>query len=117
MIKPFLFFSILSVSGVVSAQQTRGQAAVFNVATGSLVSGLGALINKKPGERPLRVFFAGMARGACGGALVYASKEMVYCKISDRDTVLLLPSAISQLLEIKPNDIRDRHLVQFERDI
>jgi len=77
-IKPFLFFSILSVSGVVSAQQTRGQAAVFNVATGSLVSGLGALINKKPGERPLRVFFAGMARGACGGALVYASKEMVY---------------------------------------
>lgn len=46
-----------------------------------------------------------------------ARREMVYGKISDRDTVLLLPSAIAQLLDIKPNDIRDRHLVQFERDI
>jgi hypothetical protein len=46
-----------------------------------------------------------------------AQKEMVYGKVSDRDSVLLLPSAVAQLLQTKPNDIRDRHLVQFERDI
>ena len=79
LITRFLFFVVLVFfEQPLAAQQTRAQAAVFNVATGSLVSGLGALINKKPGERPLRVFLAGMARGAAGGALVYASKEMVY---------------------------------------
>ncbi len=46
-----------------------------------------------------------------------AQKEMVYGMVSDRDSVLLLPSAVAQLLQTKPNDIRDRHLVQFERDI
>ncbi|HAC24758.1 MAG TPA: hypothetical protein DCE81_07555 [Cytophagales bacterium] len=79
LITRFLFcFVLVFCEQPLAAQQTRAQAAAFNVATGSLVSGLGALINKKPGERPLRVFLAGMARGAAGGALVYASKEMVY---------------------------------------
>jgi hypothetical protein len=44
-------------------------------------------------------------------------REKVYAKLSSRDSVLLLPKSVPQLLETKPNDLRDRNLVRFEADI
>jgi hypothetical protein len=44
-------------------------------------------------------------------------RQNTYAKLSDREAVLLLPKSIEQLLEIKPNDVRDVQLLQFERDI
>jgi hypothetical protein len=44
-------------------------------------------------------------------------KEKTYVKLSTREGVVLLPKAIEQLLETKPNDLRDRRLVQVEADI
>jgi hypothetical protein len=60
------------------AQQNDGQAVFFNVGTSALVSGVGALINKKPDEKGGKVFLRGMWQGALGGALVYNSKQMIY---------------------------------------
>jgi hypothetical protein len=60
------------------AQQNHGQAALFNVGLSSVVSGFGALINKKPDEKGGRVFLRGMWQGAVGGAFVYGSKQMIY---------------------------------------
>ncbi len=44
-------------------------------------------------------------------------KEKTYAKLSTRDCVVLLPKSIEQLLDTQPNDLRDRSLVRFERDI
>jgi hypothetical protein len=70
----FLFLK----SGLVFAQQNDGQAALFNVGLSSVVSGFGALINKKPDEKGGRVFLRGMWQGAVGGAFVYGSKQMIF---------------------------------------
>ncbi len=44
-------------------------------------------------------------------------KAKTYAKISNRESVVLLPKAIEELLKTKPNDIRDKSLLQFESDI
>ena len=44
-------------------------------------------------------------------------KEKVYARLSSRDAVVLLPKAIGELLNVKPNDLRDKKLVQFNSDI
>lgn len=44
-------------------------------------------------------------------------KESVYAKVSTRDAVVLLPKSIETLIEVEPNDLRDRNLVRIEPDI
>lgn len=44
-------------------------------------------------------------------------KEKTYAKLSARDSVVLLPKSIEQLLTVQPNDLRDKNLVRVESDI
>jgi hypothetical protein len=44
-------------------------------------------------------------------------KEKTYARVSGRDAVVLLPKTIDALIDIKPNDLRDRNLTRFEHDI
>jgi hypothetical protein len=44
-------------------------------------------------------------------------KEKVYARLSTRDAIVLLPKSIEQLLQTKPNDLRDKHLARYETDI
>jgi len=44
-------------------------------------------------------------------------KNKVYARLSSRDAVVLLPKSVESLLELKPNDLRDRKLVQFNSDM
>jgi hypothetical protein len=44
-------------------------------------------------------------------------KEKVYARFSSRDAVVLLPKTIESLLTLRPNDLRDRKLVQFNSDL
>jgi hypothetical protein len=44
-------------------------------------------------------------------------KEKVYARLSTRDAVVLLPKSVEQLLQTKPNDLRDKHLARYETDI
>jgi hypothetical protein len=44
-------------------------------------------------------------------------KEKVYARLSSRDSVVVLPKAVAELLETKANNIRDKSLVRFESDI
>lgn len=60
------------------AQKNDAQAALFNVGLSSVVSGFGALVNKKPGEKGGKIFLRGMWQGAIGGIIVFGSKKMVY---------------------------------------
>jgi hypothetical protein len=44
-------------------------------------------------------------------------KGKVYARLSSRDAVVLLPKSIENLLGTKPNDLRDKKLVQFNSDL
>lgn len=52
-----------------------------------------------------------------GNPKAEADKEKVYARLSSRDAVVILPKSIESLLTIKPNDLRDKKLVQFNEDI
>jgi hypothetical protein len=57
--------------------------ALYNIGLGSVFSGIGALINKKPNERWDKVLLKGMGQGALGGYLIYESKNLIG-NINDR---------------------------------
>src|ERR1700736_2220735 len=51
------------------------------------------------------------------GTVPEKAKEQVYVRFSPRSFVYTLPKKIKGVLETKPNDLRDRHLVRFEKNI
>ncbi len=59
------------------SQKNDTQAAFFNVALGSVFSGVGALINQKNEDNWHKVLLRGMGQGAIGGYLVFESKRMI----------------------------------------
>ena len=44
-------------------------------------------------------------------------KDKVYAKLSSRESIYMLSSKIEGVLNIKPNDIRDRHLLKLNLDV
>lgn len=59
------------------AQNNDFEAGLFNVGIGSIVGGLGAVINKQPQEKFGKTLLKGMGQGALGGYLVFESKRLV----------------------------------------
>lgn len=45
-----------------------------------------------------------------------ADKERLYAKLSTRDGVYVLPKSVADILNTKPNDIRDKHLLRLNMD-
>ena len=60
-----------------SIGQNKTEMAAYNIGFGSIFSGIGALINKKPNERWDKVLLKGMGQGALGGYLIYESKNLI----------------------------------------
>jgi hypothetical protein len=50
---------------------------IYNIGLGSVIGGVGAVINKKPDEKTGKVFLRGALQGALGGYLVFESKRMI----------------------------------------
>ncbi len=44
-------------------------------------------------------------------------KDQVYVRFAARNAVYTLPKKIEEILNTKPNDLRDRHLVRFETNV
>jgi hypothetical protein len=44
-------------------------------------------------------------------------KEKVYAKLSSRDAVVIVPKSVANLLDSKPNDLRDKKLAKFNNDL
>ncbi|WP_037321691.1 hypothetical protein [Salegentibacter sp. Hel_I_6] len=83
-----LFILLLALafsSSPIRAQSNYTEAAIYNIGIGSIFSGIGAVINKKPEEKFGRVLFKGMAQGALGGYLVFESKVIAGRIAKDRD--------------------------------
>jgi len=52
--------------------------ATLNVLVSGTIAGIGAVINKKPGERTLPVFLKGFGFGGVGGGICYIGKSMLW---------------------------------------
>ena len=51
------------------------------------------------------------------GTVPEKEKEQVYVRFSPRSFVYTLPKKIESILDTKPNDLRDRHLVRIDQNI
>ncbi len=60
-----------------NGQNSNSEMALYNIGLGSIFSGVGALINKKPNEKWHKVLLKGMGQGALGGYLIYESKNLI----------------------------------------
>lgn len=59
------------------AKQNREYLAL-NIGVNAVMGGIGALVNKKDGEKGHKVFLKGMAVGGAGGGISYLGKAMTY---------------------------------------
>jgi len=73
--KTICFALLLSFLG--SAQNNDSQAAFYNIASGAVIGGLGAIINKKSNQKFGQTILKGISTGALGGYLVFESKRLV----------------------------------------
>jgi hypothetical protein len=51
------------------------------------------------------------------GGIPEKEKEQVYVRFDARNAVYTLPKKIEEVLNTKPNDLRDRHVVRFETNV
>ena len=70
----FFFFIFFQNS---QAQNNDFEAGLFNVGIGSVLGGIGAVINKEPQEKFGKTLLKGLGQGALGGYLVFESKRLV----------------------------------------
>lgn len=72
-----LFILLIFHLSEAKSQNNDMQAGLYNVLSGSLIGGAGALINKKPNEKMGKVFLKGFSQGALGGYLTFESKRLI----------------------------------------
>lgn len=95
----FFFFNLiitifLNPFSKVSAQKTEFQYGMLNIASGAVVGGIGALLNKQPDEKFPRVFAKGLAQGALGGYLVFESKRILQEFVRQENYIYVWPSKL-----------------------
>lgn len=62
--------------------------AIYNCGLGGITSGVGAVINKKKNEKPLRVFWRGFKYGTIGGFFNYTGKKITHLISFSKDSFL-----------------------------
>lgn len=76
------------------AQGQNEKLFIYNVGFGAVSSGVGAVINKKPGEDWKKLLVRGLWQGSIGGAVNYASKKSVYLVVKHENLVYALPARV-----------------------
>lgn len=76
------------------SQENDLQYGLVNVGIGSVVGGVGAVINKRPEEKFGKTLLKGMAQGGVGGYLVFESKRMLREFSQTRNYNYIWPSKI-----------------------
>lgn len=69
--------TLISIEVKSQRDYTRAEMIGYNVGLNALNAGIARIINKKPNEKVKDVFLDGLWKGAIGGAINYASKELV----------------------------------------
>ncbi|MEP6260083.1 MAG: hypothetical protein ABJ092_00790 [Gillisia sp.] len=73
----FVILFLILLPFTIKAQNNDFEAGLFNVGVGSIIGGMGAVINKKPEEKLGNTILKGLGQGALGGYLVFESKRLV----------------------------------------
>jgi hypothetical protein len=68
---------LITIDVKAQREYTRAEMIGYNVGLNALNAGIARIINKKPNENIKDVFLDGLWKGAIGGAINYASKELV----------------------------------------
>ncbi len=76
------------------SQENDLQYGLANIAIGSVVGGVGAIINKRPEEKLGKTLLKGLAQGGFGGYLVFESKRLLREFSRTRNYNLIWPSKI-----------------------
>ncbi|AWA30240.1 hypothetical protein HYN48_09185 [Flavobacterium magnum] len=69
-----IFLIVIGIYCEGQAQRNAKDYAFINIGFHSVVAGVGAVINKKEGEKTGRTFIKGLLGGAAGGSLMYSGK-------------------------------------------
>ena len=86
--------SFITISSPVKAQTSDFEVGMINVGSGSVIGGIGAVINKRDDEKVIPVLLKGMAQGALGGYAVFESKRLVRVFARTEDYNYVWPSKI-----------------------
>lgn len=70
------------------------EAGLFNIGIGGVIGGVGAIINKKPGEGTGKILLKGLWQGAIGGYVVFESKRLVRKFAKSGDFAYVWPSKL-----------------------
>ncbi|SDR66034.1 hypothetical protein [Christiangramia echinicola] len=86
---------LLNIPNTLKAQNSDLEYGLINIAVGSVIGGVGAIINKKnKKETNGRVIIKGLAQGALGGYLVFESKRLLNSVSENSNYNLIYPSKI-----------------------
>ena len=88
---PTFFFLVFFVN---NAQHSDTQAAIYNITSGAIIGGIGAVINKDKGEPFFKAFTNGSWQGALGGYLVFESKRLIRNFSNKQNYAYVWPSRI-----------------------
>lgn len=77
MFKVIIIFLALFSSTQTYSQNSELEFGLLNIASGAVVGGISALINKEPNQKIHRVLGKGVVQGALGGYLVFESKRLL----------------------------------------
>lgn len=80
------------------AQNNDFQAGLYNVVSGSLIGGIGAIINKKPNQPTGNVLLKGLGQGALGGLISFQSKTLVRNFAKTGNYAYIWPSRLTNSL-------------------
>ena len=76
------------------AQNQELEVGLYNIGLGSVIGGIGSLINKSKNEKPLHAVWRGMKYGALGGTGMYLGKKITFQINNNNSLVYAWPSKI-----------------------
>ena len=77
MFKVIIIFLALFSSTQTYTQNSELEYGLLNIASGAIVGGIGAVINKNSNQKIHKALGKGLAQGALGGYLVFESKRLL----------------------------------------
>lgn len=88
-----IFLALFSFTQTYS-QESELEFGLLNMASGAVVGGIGAVINKKPNQKFHKVLGKGFLQGALGGYLVFESKRLLRTFVKKENYAYVWPSKI-----------------------
>jgi len=94
MFKVIIIFLALFSSTQTYSQNSELEFGLLNIASGAVVGGIGAVINKEPNQKIYKVLGKGFLQGALGGYIVFESKRLLRTFVKKENYAYVWPSKV-----------------------